>query len=464
MPFPIARRDFLKSALVGLGACFGTPAWAAQPTVDRDRFGGWTGLKFDATGFFRTEHDGRRWWLVTHAFISWGVNHYHSGWWAQDYNRDYWLQRFGAEQVDDPAWNRGFREAALADLRRLGLNTLGIHTNATMLTHPPGQARFPFVAPYEPLMLSHYLKPQPDAYADIFAPEFEAQCERTAQQVAAPYRDDPMVLGYCMADCPPLTDNEAEWNGSTTWPRRLRNFAAEAPGKQAYVDSMRERYGDVAGFNATYGTGFGGWSDLLNATDWRPDLAPLNQAERDDNAAFLLLCVDRYYSVARAALRRADPNHLFLGDKINGDMDSLNSIAGTTSQYTDLVNTQHYARWEGQRATMDRLTDMVGQPFLNGDAAYTTPTGTMPNPHGQHARDMAERALWTREFMENATARPDFVGWHMCGMIDTANTMPGKEQNQHQGLMTTRGEFYPEMEAAVRDISDRLYVIATSEA
>jgi hypothetical protein len=75
---------------------------------------------------------------------------------------------------------------------------------------------------------------------------------------------------------------------------------------------------------------------------------------------------------------------------------------------------------------------------------------------------MAERALWTREFMENATARPDFVGWHMCGMIDTANTMPGKEQAQHQGLMTIRGEFYPEMESTVRDISDRLYEIATS--
>lgn len=104
-----------------------------------------------------------------------------------------------------------------------------------------------------------------------------------------------------------------------------------------------------------------------------------------------------------------------------------------TSQYTDLVNTQHYARWEGQRATMDRLTDTVGQPFLNGDAAYTTPTETMPDPHGQHARDMAERALWTREFMENATARPDFVGWHMCGMIDTATPCPARSRTSTKG-------------------------------
>ena len=100
---------------------------------------------------------------------------------------------------------------------------------------------------------------------------------------------------------------------------------------------MRDRYGDVSGFNATYGTGFATWPDLLEATDWRPDQAPSNQAERRDNAAFLLLCVERYYSVARAALRRADPNHLFLGDKINGDTDGLHSIAATTSRYTDLV-------------------------------------------------------------------------------------------------------------------------------
>ena len=251
----------------------GPRKWPPTATVSA------VGLNSSSTppGSFAPSTTGGAGGLVTpggHAFISWGVNHYHAGWWAQDYNLDYWLQRFGAEKVDDPAWNTGFCEAALADLSRLGLNTLGIHTNATMLTHPPGQARFPFVAPFEPLVLSHYLKPQPDAYADIFAPEFEAQCERTAQRVAAPYRDDPMVLGYCMADCPPLTDNEAEWNGSTTWPRRLRNFAGEAPGKQAYVDCMRERRGDMAGFNATYGTRFAAWPDLLSATDWEARSSP----------------------------------------------------------------------------------------------------------------------------------------------------------------------------------------------
>ena len=108
------------------------------------------------------------------------------------------------------------------------------------------------------------------------------------------------------------------------------------------------------------------------------------------------------------------------------------------------------------------MTD-TSVPFLNGDSAYTVPTHMMPDPHGPHVRDQAERAAWTLEFCEGALARPEFVGWHMCGIIDTWKTMPGKEQKQHQGLMTVTGEFYPEMEKAVRLISSRLHELASVE-
>ncbi len=154
----------------------------------------------------------------------------------------------------------------------------------------------------------------------------------------------------------------------------------------------------------------------------------------------------------------------FLGDKINANSDTLESILEVTSRHTDVVNYQFYARWDRQKALLDRWAPKVDQPFLNGDSAFTVPTETMPSPYGPHARDQAERAVWTREFMENALARPEFVGWHMCGIIDTSKEMPGKEQNQHQGLMTTTGVFYPEMERAVRSLSRGLYSIALGEA
>ncbi|MHC4740389.1 MAG: hypothetical protein ACYS8Z_00600 [Planctomycetota bacterium] len=452
----------LKFAVV-----FATALSCAQ-AGDLDRFGGWKGKQFEATGFFRTEHDGKRWWLVTpegNAFISFGINHYHAGWWAQDYNREYWVGVFGAERPWDAAWKRGFREAAISDMGRLGLNTLGIHTDAPMLTDPPGRAAFPYVRRYEPIVLSHYRKPDPKAYVDIFDSAFETQCDAAAQKMAARYANDPMLLGYCMADCPVLTDGDARVLGGTTWPRQLRNLGGGARGKQVYVETMRKRYADIDAFNKTYSSTFESWEGLLAAENWRAAAAPANKGEAADNQAFLLRCVDRYYAVAKRALRRVDANHLFLGDKINANSDTLESIVTVTSRYTDVVNVQFYARWERQKALLDKVAPklQVAQPFLNGDSTYSVPSEMLPNPYGPHARDQAQRAEWVREFAENAIARPDFVGWHMCGIIDTLKTMPGKAQYQHMGLMTPKGKSYPEMEKVIQDISSRLYEIALAE-
>jgi hypothetical protein len=41
------------------------------------KYGGWKAKQFEATGFFRTHHDGNRWWLVDsegYAFVSVGVD------------------------------------------------------------------------------------------------------------------------------------------------------------------------------------------------------------------------------------------------------------------------------------------------------------------------------------------------------------------------------------------------------
>lgn len=472
----IARRDVLK-AMVAAGAALpfagigdhsrkGAAAMDESRAPDLDRFGGWTGKRFEPTGFFRTEHDGERWWLVTpegNAFISFGINHYHANWWTQPYNRDHWVREFGAEEPWDQAWRKGFRDAALADCRRLGLNTLGYHSETPMLIDPPLGPVMPYVRHYEPVLISLHRKATPEAYADIFAPDFKEQCEAAARKMAEPYADDPMILGYAMSDVPVLTDNETKWSGVTTWPRVLRNLGTDAPGKREYVKVMRERYEGVAAFNAAYGTGFPSWDALAAAEDWRPDTDFANQAELADNMEFLRRCVDRYYSVAKAALRRYDTNHMFLGDKINANGDALDNVIEVTSRYTDLVLFQCYGRWDYQGSNLDRWSPTVDQPFLNGDSTYSVPTEMMPNPCGPHARDQAERAAWTLEFAESAFARPDFVGWHICGIIDTWKTMPGKAERQHCGLMTPTGEFYPEMGQAVRDLSRRLYQIALGE-
>lgn len=435
-----------------------------------DRFGGWTGRRFDATGFFRLEKD-ERWWLVTpegNAFLSLGINHYHAHCWQQDYNREHWMREFGAAKAGDADWVRGWGQRIKSDLAHLGLNTLGIHTNIPRPLRASDIA--PYVARFEPVDIPHYKEPGPDKFVDVFAPEFDAHCDEVARGQVAPLADDPMVLGFSMTDCPIFTDLDAAERGMTiygaprpelpTWPRVLRNLGADAPGKRAYVLSMRSASkGQLRHFNETYGTDFASWDALASATDWRPRTDYGNEREFLDNTWFLRECIQTYYRKAKAALRRYDTNHLFFGDKLNGNIDMLNYVLPATCYYTDLVFYQMYARYDEQREFLNRWSDFADKSFLNGDSTFSCVTEDMPSPYGPHAKDQTQRAEWTREFAESAFARPDFVGWHICGTVDTHKVMDRKADKQHSGLMTATGEFYPEMERTICDLSARLYDI-----
>jgi hypothetical protein len=279
--------------------------------------------------------------------------------------------------------------------------------------------------------------------------------------MAAPYVDDPMLLGYCMSDLPSMTDRDAEIFNSTTWPRELRNKGANAAGKRAWMNSIQQRYRDISEFNSVYETGFKDWDELMRTENWRPSAEAKNQRENADNIAFLKSCVDRYYSVAESALRRVDSNHLFFGDKLFAESDSLEIIIDVTAKYTDLVCYQSYAMWKDQKALLDRLSARIDLPFLNGDSNYATPNEMMPNPYGRHAKSHAQRAEWMKEFCEEAFPRKEFVGWHICGIIDTWKTMPTKEIYQQQGIMSVTGEIYQDEANVLKDISSRLYQLAT---
>ena len=200
------------------------------------------------------------------------------------------------------------------------------------------------------------------------------------------------------------------------------------------------------------------------AKDWRPKTDLSNANESRDNVVFLKRVVAKYYKTARDAIRRHDPNHMFLGDKLNANTDTVDTVLAVTSQYTDVVLYQMYGRYEVQQPGLDRWSKVVDQPFINGDSAFTMITPFMPRPYGPVADSLQQRADWTAEFFLNAFARPDFVGWHYCGLIDATQRIPRKQARQHSGLLNELGEPYPELLKAIKKCSKSLYDVASGEA
>ncbi|MBM3748503.1 MAG: hypothetical protein FJW34_22220, partial [Acidobacteria bacterium] len=269
-------------------ALLAAPLTAAIP-VKRDPYGGWPGVRFEPSGFFRLEKKDR-WWMVTpegHAFLGFGLNHAMLPLLRRPECVAHWAKEFGVEDPSDPKqFLEGYRKKLRTDLEALGMNHLGVHSSTREL--PRGFVPYLHTARF--VDICHYMTPTEREFHDVFAPEFEAHCDRVARAEVLPRADDAGLIGYFMTDGPIFTDLDAAprsnniygavRRGLPTWPRVLRNLGAESPGKKAYTAAMRDRYkGSIGRFNRTYGTTFGSWEALERAAAWRPETDPHNAAE-----------------------------------------------------------------------------------------------------------------------------------------------------------------------------------------
>ena len=466
------RRAFLQQAVTAaLGAGMINPR-ALLNAGALDKYGGWTGKQFQPTGFFRIEKD-HRWWIVTpegNAFLSFGINHLHTDWFKQEFSSKAWQQLLGIENLDHEAFEPALRTWFLEMCNSYGFNTAGVHNSLSVINRP--QPSIAYLQPIRFVNIPHWGNDISDEnFLDVFSAEFAHHCDKLAQEIAAPLKDDPYLLGYAMTDCPLLTEEDcrerpdviggARRKARIGWPRRLRNLPADAAGKQAYVGLMQKLYhNEINDFNNTYSTNFEAFDALVQAKNWRPHTELSNSYETRDNLEFLKLVVTRYYQTAKDAILRYDPNHLFVGDKLNANTDSLDTVLPVTSQFTDITFYQMYGRYEVQKPGLDRWIRLTDKPIINGDAAFTMITDTQPRPFGPIADNMQQRIAWTTEFFEQAFARPEFVGWHYCGVIDASQLVVDKQDRQHSGLHDEYGEPYVELRHSISKASRNMYQIA----
>ena len=469
------RRSFmvqLARIMAGLSATYAFRSVDLSVDHAYDVYGGWTGKKFERSGFFRTEKE-ERWWMVTpegNAYLSFGINHFHSGWWKQSYNKASWMKLLGVSE--DEHLNVALRRWFLDTCQTYGFNGAGVHTDLNVLNSPNPQ--IPYVQAIPFVDISHWKNSVKDEnFTDIFSEKFTKYCDQIAGEIAGSKRDDPFLLGYAMADCPLFTEEDCRDRPDTVyggrrpsrigWPRRLRNMAGSSAGKRAYVGLMAQLYAaDIEAFNQTYSTTFPSFDALAMAENWRLESDLSNAWETRDNVEFLKICVDQYYRTAGEAIRRHDPNHLFFGDKLNGNTDTVDTLLKVTAKHTDVLFYQMYARYEVQRPSLDRWSERIDIPIINGDSAFTHIRKLLPKPYGPIAESEEINAEWTWEFFSQAFARPDFIGWHLCGLIDTPIHLVKKESDrQHSGLFDGFGKSYPKLKETIQRCGNQLYQIAT---
>ncbi|MBK8502867.1 MAG: hypothetical protein IPL46_11990 [Saprospiraceae bacterium] len=372
---------------------------------------------------------------------------------------------------DNHAFQPALRNWFLQTCREFGFNTIGAHNNLDIANTP--RSEMAYIQDITLIDIPHYKSEIPDEnFHDVFSDDFVRHCQRLSEKIVPNVKNDPYLLGYFMTDCPLFTEEDCRERPDTIggaqrksrigWPKRLRNLGAEAPGKHTYVRLMTKIYdGQIIRFNETYNTQFNSFDELTATKNWRMNTDLSNGNETRDNIEFLKIVVDRYYQVARNSILEYDENHMFIGDKLNANTDSIDTVLPVTGKYTDIVMYQMYGRYEVQEPGLNRWKQVVDKPFINGDSSYTMIAPDMPRPFGPVADNLEQRAEWTKDFMENAFKRPEFVGWHYCGLIDATNKHARKISRQHSGLIDQYGNPYPLLQQYIKQFTTKMYEIAS---
>ena len=274
-----------------------------------------------------------------------------------------------------------------------------------------------------------YVRPGHTGYPDdcifVFDPEFEKFCDRHAQQLAKD-KNDPWLLGQ-------FSDNEMPLSRSS-----LKNFLRLPAGDAGRVAAERwlhDRHGPTA--------------TIKNATP-------------QDLSDFRGVVVERYYRIVSQAIKRYDPNHLYLGSRFYGGDLERPEVFRAAGPYVDVVAVNYYRAWTPDRDTMamwereSRRPIMITEWYAKGvDSGMANTSGA-----GWTVRTQRDRGYFYQNFTLGLLESKVCVGWHWFRYADNdpADTKADPSNlDANKGIVTARYETYPPLLEAMKQLNRHVY-------
>lgn len=356
-------------------------------------YGGWTSWKADATGFFRTQKIDGRWWLIDPD----GYPYIHRAVVAMNPGKSEKQQEVFAKQFGSTA---KWLENSSSILRSNGFNGTGAWTEVDLLRKQKDPLVYTLIISPMGSYKKDHLKKFGGKYEEagwqgyrydlamVFDKAFDHYIEEAVKPIAQ-YKDDKYLLGY-------FSDNELPWVFDAL-DRHLTKLGKNEDGYIAAEKWLRARKGN----NVT----------VADITD-------------EDRSAFTAYYFETYLQKITTALRKADPNHLYLGCRFNQDKNrqelSNPEIFRIAGKYMDVVSINHYRKWEPDQQIMDKWADWSGKPFLITEWYTKAEDSGLPNNTGAgwlvHTQE--DRGLFYQNFTIGLIENRNCVGWHWFKYMD----------------------------------------------
>lgn len=388
------------------------------------RYGGDARHQLGATGFFRTQRDGQRWWIVDPsgaAYLTVAINSVRPG--KSPNNQKAFAATFG---------NAANWADAVADLLEDN------HFNGTGSWSELDPIRaYNAQAPKEPIVYCTQLnflttfaqvknRRQVNILAWVFEPDFPTFCSTHAAKITSTYRNDPNLLGH-------FSDNELPFSAKNVveiWETTQSDDAAH----RAIADFLQEK--GVSNPKA------------------------LSQADSED---FLGKITALYYQHVSKALKLHDPNHLYLGSRLHA---SAKNVAAVFRQgvepYVDVVSINYYGYWQPSAKHLTEWAKWTTKPFFITEFYTKGDDVGMKNESGAGwlVRTQADRGNHYQNFCLQLLKNPQCVGWHWFRYQDNDpndTSADPSNQDSNKGVVNTAYAVYAPLAEKMRALNRQKY-------
>ena len=245
---------------------------------------------------------------------------------------------------------------------------------------------------------------------DVYDQGYAARVDSAAEFQCSPKKTDPYLIGYFIGNEPPWPGRESD----------LVNVILEG-------------------------------NETPMQTALRKFLSTGDTPER--RKAFVFETYSRFLEIVCSAIKKYDPNHLNLGLRF-GDTPA-SEIIMASKDYFNVFSINHYG-YEAPVDEIQSIYDQTGLPVIIGEFHFGTP-GRGLAPGLAQTKNMEERAVAYRYYVENAAALPALIGAHWFQWIDQPSTGRFDGENYNIGLVDVTDRPYPDMINASKETFKRLY-------
>ena len=303
---------------------------------------------------------------------------------------------------------------AIRDYNRAGTTPLSYSVNLN------------FMSSYGKKRGGTYQRPGNTGYLNqcifVFDPAFETFCEEHAKSIVQ-YKDDPNLLGW-------FSDNEMPLGN-----KNLEGYLTLADTND---------FGRVA------------------AEKWlKARGVSIDKISDADREAFAGVVAERYYKIVSSALKRNDPNHLYLGSRLHGANKRHQPIMDAAARYCDIISINWYGEWTPKDETL-AYVEKTGKPFMVTEFYTKAMDAGLANTAGAGwiVRTQKDRGLAYQNFCLRMLKSKACVGWHFFKYQDNDPEAKGVDPSNtdaNKGLVNNRFIPYLPLGVEMKTLNQAVY-------